>query len=296
MTCSQCRYEFCWLCMGDYRNHQAETGRYLGNSFEDVKAAGRETKDMTDAAKIERELKRLDHYKTRYIEHFKSINISEKAATTMLNQITTAIEVNPDYSMGDYQFLLDISKLIITVRRGLTYTYPIRFYLKGPNKQSFFDFIQGELEASLEKLNKRMEENWLEKLDYNEMGKLIIGRKFNDYKAQVVDLRVIVQNHFNQMMKDIMSGLPHIKEDDDAEDDDYTFDGSNSGTIWTCRVCQVKNDMKNVNCTTCRSARPNLSYAATVKPGVKKQKSIKAAASAAASGFMGLFRNRSQTE
>lgn len=40
MTCSQCRYEFCWLCSGDYRNHNAETGRSLCNSFDDVVAAG----------------------------------------------------------------------------------------------------------------------------------------------------------------------------------------------------------------------------------------------------------------
>ena len=52
MTCSQCRYEFCWLCMGDYLNHAAETGKYLCNSFEDVKSAGRETAEMTDTAMI----------------------------------------------------------------------------------------------------------------------------------------------------------------------------------------------------------------------------------------------------
>jgi ariadne-1 len=40
MTCSQCRYEFCWLCMGDYKNHSKETGKYLCNSFQDVVEAG----------------------------------------------------------------------------------------------------------------------------------------------------------------------------------------------------------------------------------------------------------------
>ena len=73
MTCSQCKFEFCWLCMGDYRKHQSETGSYLCNSFDDVKKAGRDTKDMDDVAKIERELKRLEHYSMRYIEHQKSI-------------------------------------------------------------------------------------------------------------------------------------------------------------------------------------------------------------------------------
>jgi hypothetical protein len=28
------------LCLGDYKNHQAETGRYLCNSFDDVVASG----------------------------------------------------------------------------------------------------------------------------------------------------------------------------------------------------------------------------------------------------------------
>lgn len=69
MTCRQCKYEFCWLCMGDYKNHTAETGKALCGSFEDVKKLGRETKAMTDAAMIERELKRLEHYSTRFVAH-----------------------------------------------------------------------------------------------------------------------------------------------------------------------------------------------------------------------------------
>jgi hypothetical protein len=55
--------------MGDYRNHTAETGKALCGSFEDVKKLGRETKAMTDAAMIERELKRLEHYSTRFVAH-----------------------------------------------------------------------------------------------------------------------------------------------------------------------------------------------------------------------------------
>ena len=69
MTC-KCGYEFCWLCMGDYRKHREETGSYLCNSFEDVKRIGRAgPADKDDPVMIERELKRLEHYSTRYIEH-----------------------------------------------------------------------------------------------------------------------------------------------------------------------------------------------------------------------------------
>lgn len=54
MTCSQCKYEFCWLCGGDYRNHSTETGRSLCNSFEDVVASGRgKESEMEEKIKAE---------------------------------------------------------------------------------------------------------------------------------------------------------------------------------------------------------------------------------------------------
>ena len=77
-------------------------------------------------------MKRLDHYKTRYIEHFKSINFSIKAKNLILEQINTAMELNPKFMPMDFEFLTVISDLIITVRRSLSFTYAIRYYLKGP--------------------------------------------------------------------------------------------------------------------------------------------------------------------
>ena len=66
MTC-KCGYQFCWLCLGDYSKHSAETGRGLCNSYQDVVAAGRaENQEVADAESIEREFKRLEFYKDRY--------------------------------------------------------------------------------------------------------------------------------------------------------------------------------------------------------------------------------------
>lgn len=68
MTCGKCRYEFCWLCLGDYKKHSAETGAYLCNSWEDVKKFGR-AKEDGDVFRLEQELKRVAFYSTRYMEH-----------------------------------------------------------------------------------------------------------------------------------------------------------------------------------------------------------------------------------
>jgi hypothetical protein len=68
MTCRQCKFEFCWLCLGDYKKHTTETGRSLCNSFEDVVAAGRGNVDeQAEKIKLDMLLRKLDHYKTRYL-------------------------------------------------------------------------------------------------------------------------------------------------------------------------------------------------------------------------------------
>jgi hypothetical protein len=105
-------------------------------------------------------LRKLDHYKTRYLEHLKAIAFAHKKKSEIQTQINTCLELNHKYGPRDFQFLEEIAELVIRARRALTYTYPLRFFLDGGAKQRFFDFIQGDLEGSLEKLNKRNEEDW----------------------------------------------------------------------------------------------------------------------------------------
>ena len=56
--------------------------------------------------------------------------------------------------------MIDIAELVYAARRALANTYIERFYLRGQAKQAFFDFMQKDLERSLEWLNKRNEEDW----------------------------------------------------------------------------------------------------------------------------------------
>jgi len=66
----------------------------------------------------------------------------------------------------------------------------------------------------------------------------------------VTTLRSAVENHFNNVMREISDGLPSVS-DDYMDDSDHTFDGSSATGKWTCRTCQVKNDMARINCITC---------------------------------------------
>jgi len=42
---------------------------------------------------------------------------------------------------NDMIFLTEVAKLSVAARRFVALTYPYRFYLKGENKQYFFDFM-----------------------------------------------------------------------------------------------------------------------------------------------------------
>jgi len=71
------------------------------------------------------------------------------------------------YSTKDLEFLEDIAELVIRARRAITYTYPMGYFMKAKTaKKVYFDFIQGELEFSLEKLVKQYEIDWKANLEF----------------------------------------------------------------------------------------------------------------------------------
>ena len=52
----------------------------------------------------------------------------------------------------------DTIQLGIDARRTLAYTYAIRFHLRGIKRQAFFDMLQQQMESSLEKFQKKLDE------------------------------------------------------------------------------------------------------------------------------------------
>ncbi len=88
-----------------------------------------------------------------------------------------------------------------------------------------------------------MEQNWLDNVEYDVSGKMFLAAKFFRYKEQVTTLRNAVEHHFNNVMREISNGLPSISDEQEDSNIDYTFDGTNVGNKWTCRVCQVINQM-----------------------------------------------------
>lgn len=73
MTC-RCGYEFCWLCEGDYHNHDSNRC----NKFTSDRQAGNYTVQEREKILAHQSVVRLQHYFNRFMDHGKSIEFAYK--------------------------------------------------------------------------------------------------------------------------------------------------------------------------------------------------------------------------
>lgn len=144
-----------------------------------------------------------------------------------------------------------MANLCIQARRTISFTYAIRFYLKGKNKQYFFDFLQKDLESDVEKLTARTEEDWVAYTDVDINNDIQLGEKFFKFKQDLITLRATLENHFNKCLVSIQQGLPEVVDDDD-DDDEILFEMAQ----WTCKICKIHMKKEELTCRNCKRAKP----------------------------------------
>ena len=176
----------------------------------------------------------------------------------------------------DFQFLVDIAKLVHVARRSVGYTMVTRFYLKGRAKAKYFDFMQQELIGSLEKLTAFIETTQVDQLTEVENNRVIFGRKFHEYKERGLALQSVCSKHFNGTLQTLASGLEHIEENSDDDPEDMSY--FNTGR-WKCAVCTLDNEDDVFICGCCDAPKPdtghksNKNKAGGVKIGGMEKKS-----------------------
>ncbi|KAG5189212.1 ubiquitin-conjugating enzyme E2-binding protein 1 [Tribonema minus] len=156
MTCRQCKYEFCWICMGIWAEHGTNTGGYYKcNKFVDKSMEG-----MSDAARAKAELERYLHFYKRFQGHA----LGQAFAETQMESRTEArmlelLENQESGSSGwiDVQFLRTAVEQLIECRRALKYTYVYGYYLTDPAQKRQRDLFENHQE-NLEKFTERLSE------------------------------------------------------------------------------------------------------------------------------------------
>ncbi|CAB60562.1 RBR-type E3 ubiquitin transferase [Caenorhabditis elegans] len=170
MSCksSSCRYEFCWLCLGDWKNH-AQCNRYV------------EDDNKTDSRSLSRKnLQRYLFYYNRFMAHQNSMKLEGK----LYAKVEVKMDLMQALSMSwiEVQFLRRAVDALCECRRTLKYAYAFAYYLEANNMTTLFETNQSDLELATEQLSGMLEGD----LEDNDLAEL--KRKVQD-KYRYVELR-----------------------------------------------------------------------------------------------------------
>lgn len=164
MECSRCGHHFCWLCMGDQKDHNTSDGHFMCKNViaaeELLKKNGKDTNAKTKKVNQQeamRNIMRLAHYMTLYKEHQRSVHILTQQKQKIISEVTIHSKNDKTIKLKDLESVMEIMQFAINARRTLSYTYAIRYNLKGIKKQVFFDLIQSEMEKSMDKFQRSLD-------------------------------------------------------------------------------------------------------------------------------------------
>ncbi|XP_011503879.1 PREDICTED: protein ariadne-2 isoform X2 [Ceratosolen solmsi marchali] len=150
MQCYNCKHDFCWMCLGDWKTHGSEyyeCSRYKENpniAHESVHAQAREA------------LKKYLHYYERWENHSKSLKLEEQTLEEIKLRIQKKV-MNASGTWIDWQHLFEAASLLARCRYTLQYTYPYAYYMEAGPRKELFEYQQAQLEAEIENLSWKIE-------------------------------------------------------------------------------------------------------------------------------------------
>ena len=139
MTCSGCKHEFCWICMGDWADHGASTGGYYKcNKFDASGGDSSSSTDYSDAAKAKRDLDRYLHFYKRFHAHAEAQKFAQKQLKETEQRMILLQEQSADAGIKwtDVEFLKTANEQLVECRRVLKYTYVFAFYLSSSSSSN----------------------------------------------------------------------------------------------------------------------------------------------------------------
>eukprot|EP00635_Sarcinochrysidales_sp_CCMP3193_P011834 CAMPEP_0118905578 /NCGR_PEP_ID=MMETSP1166-20130328/9514_1 /TAXON_ID=1104430 /ORGANISM="Chrysoreinhardia sp, Strain CCMP3193" /LENGTH=655 /DNA_ID=CAMNT_0006844849 /DNA_START=310 /DNA_END=2277 /DNA_ORIENTATION=+ len=188
MSCSQCKHEFCWMCMGDWSEHGASTGGYYKcNKYDPLKVGDEES----DTARAKRELDRYLHFYKRYHCHDQAQSFASKQLAATEKRMVE-LQESTNGSWIDVQFLKTANEMVIDCRRTLKSTYIFGYYLDpdAHKQRELFENLQEHLEKFTETLSE-LTELPLDKMD----------------RTEVVNITRVTENFLHNLIQGAENGL-----------------------------------------------------------------------------------------
>lgn len=258
MSCT-CGHEFCWLCTGPWAEHGSTTGGYYEcNRFTNNRQLGVYKDEERKRFLASESAKRFEHYSNRFLEHKMSLKFAYQKKKNLGSYVANIIEALPSFNPSQLEVFEEAADLVIEARSAVCYSYPLGFFLNSFTKIQFYEFLQGELERSLELLDKKteiQERNFLLNVD----GRMQLSEEYFQYKGELKTIINLVRNHFYKNLEQMEAGFPEITEinlDSDLDEMIMLRIGTQSAPHWTCPSCTLVNERQVETCGVCQTPRP----------------------------------------
>lgn len=151
MVCknSDCKAEFCWVCLGAWQNHGSAW--YNCNRYDESDArAARDAQERSRAL-----LQRYLFYCKRYMNHMASLKFENKLYASIKEKMREMQQHN--MSWIEVQFLNRAVDVLCQCRQTLMYTYVFAYYQAKTNQSMIFEDNQRDLESATETLSEYLE-------------------------------------------------------------------------------------------------------------------------------------------
>ena len=208
MVCSQCKFEFCWMCCGKWSEHGERTGGYYAcNKYSQSREKEGASEEEKRRAAAKQSLERYTHYYERWAAHGASQTKAAKDLAEMREAKIMRLGDLQNTPVSQLKFVLEAMEQIAECRRVLKWTYGYGYYWMEEDglRKKFFEFIQGDAESTLELLTEAVEKD-LEEF-FTEEKSLV---DFADFRGRLTGLTTTVKKYFTTMVTELEEGLPGV--------------------------------------------------------------------------------------
>jgi len=150
MTCRQCGYEWCWLCIKVWKGHEDfyACTRYEKAQRKKEKKTRTKKVSKIQAIEDEREAKRLvlERYMGYYDKFLEYDNLNKHANLREKAQTRTQLLQSEQTILAELKFIEKASETVVECLETIKYSYVFGYFLEdGSTEKAIFTILQEEL-------------------------------------------------------------------------------------------------------------------------------------------------------
>ncbi|XP_039259004.2 E3 ubiquitin-protein ligase ARIH2-like [Styela clava] len=150
IQCSKCKFNFCWMCLGDWSSHG--NSYYVCSKYKENPLIA----EQNQKSQAREALKKYLFYFERWENHSQSLHLEAEARKRIQEQIEKKV-MNNEGTWIDWQYLLRAGELLAKCRLTLQNTYPLAYYSPVGAEKELFEYQQAQLEVEIEELSWKLE-------------------------------------------------------------------------------------------------------------------------------------------